>query len=43
MTSVVAALAFGGKWQIHDKDSINTSFPSFLRKMNYIGAKIRYR
>ena len=26
MTSVVAALTFGGKWQIHDKDSINTSF-----------------
>ena len=43
MTSVVAALAFGGKWQIHDRESINTSFPSFLRKMNYIGAKIRYR
>ena len=31
MTSVVAALSFGGQWQIHDKDSINTSFPSFLK------------
>lgn len=31
MTSVVAALSFGGKWYIHDKDSINTSFPSFLK------------
>jgi len=31
MTSVVAALAFGGKWTIHDKDSIKTSFPSFLK------------
>ncbi len=41
MTSVVAALTFGGKWRIHDKDSINTSFPSFLNKMNYLGAKIR--
>ena len=30
MTSLVAALSFGGKWIIHDKDSINTSFPSFL-------------
>jgi 3-phosphoshikimate 1-carboxyvinyltransferase len=30
MTSVVAALTFGGKWTIHDKDSIKTSFPSFL-------------
>ena len=42
MTSVVAALTLGGKWQIHDKDSINTSFPSFLNKMNYLGAKIKY-
>ena len=42
MTSVVAALTFGGKWQIHDKDSINTSFPSFLNKINYLGAKMRY-
>ncbi len=30
MTSVIAALSFGGKWKIHDKDSIKTSFPSFL-------------
>ncbi len=34
MTSVIAALAFGGKWEIHDKDSINTSFPSFLKLIN---------
>ena len=31
MTSVVAALSFGGNWIIHDKDSIKTSFPSFLK------------
>ena len=31
MTSVVAALSFGGEWHIHDKDSIRTSFPSFLK------------
>ncbi len=31
MTSVVAALSFGGKWEIHDKDSIKTSFPDFLK------------
>ncbi len=31
MTSVIAALTFGGEWHIHDKDSINTSFPSFLK------------
>ena len=30
MTSVIAALSFGGDWEIHDKDSINTSFPKFL-------------
>jgi 3-phosphoshikimate 1-carboxyvinyltransferase len=31
MTCVVAASAFGGSWIIHDKDSIKTSFPSFLK------------
>jgi len=31
MTSVIAALTFGGNWKIHDKDSIKTSFPSFLK------------
>ena len=31
MTSVIAALSFGGKWNIHDKDSIKTSFPNFLK------------
>ena len=31
MTSVIAALTFGGEWHIHDKDSIKTSFPRFLR------------
>ena len=30
MMSTIAALTCGGKWKIHDKDSINTSFPSFL-------------
>ena len=30
MTSVIAALSFGGEWYIHDKDSIKTSFPLFL-------------
>ena len=40
MTSVIAALSFGGEWQIFDKDSINTSFPSFLKKIDYLGAKL---
>ena len=31
MTSVIAALSFGGEWQIYDKDSIKTSFPNFLK------------
>ena len=31
MTSVIAALSFGGEWSIYDKDSINTSFPNFLK------------
>ena len=30
MTSVVAALIFGGNWDIHNKDSVKTSFPTFL-------------
>ena len=36
MTSVVAALTFGGNWVIHDKDSFKTSFPSFLKIINKI-------
>ena len=31
MTCVIAALSFGGEWSIHDRDSIQTSFPSFLK------------
>ena len=34
MTSVIAALSFGGDWTIHDKDSINTSFPNFMNVIN---------
>ena len=34
MTSVIAALSFGGEWHIHDKDAIQTSFPSFLKIVN---------
>ena len=36
MTSVIAALSFGGIWHIHDKDSIKTSFPTFLNIINQI-------
>ena len=34
MTSVVASLVFGGSWDIHDKRSIKTSFPLFLKIIN---------
>ena len=36
MTSVIGALSFGGNWHIHDKDSIKTSFPSFLKTINIL-------
>ena len=36
MTSVIAALTFGGKWIIHDKDCFKTSFPSFMNIINSI-------
>ena len=40
MTSVIAALSFGGKWKIDDKDSIKTSFPTFLKLLKKLGAQI---
>ena len=40
MMSCIAALTFGGKWIIHDKNSINTSFPNFLKKIRMLGGKI---
>ena len=42
MTSVIASLTFGGEWQIHNKDSINSSFPSFLKKIKLLGARPEY-
>ena len=36
MTSVVAALSFGGEWKIYNPDSIKTSFPNFLDIVNKI-------
>ena len=38
--SCIAALTLGGNWKINDKDSINTSFPDFLKTLKMIGAKI---
>ena len=40
MMSTIAALALGGNWKIHNQDSIKTSFPSFLKKIKELGAKI---
>ena len=39
MMSTIAALTCGGQWKIHDKDSINTSFPSFLKIVKTISNK----
>ncbi len=38
MSSVVAALVFGGNWKIFDKNSVNTSFPTFISKIKSLGA-----
>ena len=40
MTSVIAALTLGGEWHIHNKNSIKTSFPTFLKRIRYLGARI---
>ena len=34
MTSVIAALSFGGVWNIANPESIKTSFPNFLKLIN---------
>jgi len=39
MMSTIAALTCGGKWKIYDKDSIDTSFPSFLKILEKINNK----
>ena len=39
MTSVIAALTFGGNWRIADRDSIKTSFPTFIDKLKTLGFK----
>ena len=40
MMSCIAALTLGGNWKIHDKDSINTSFPTFIELIKKIGARV---
>ena len=42
MLACIAALTLSGKsWSIHDKDSINTSFPNFISVLKNLGAKIK--
>ncbi len=41
MVSVIAALSLGGNWKIYDPDSSNTSFPTFLKILNDLGANIK--
>ena len=40
MMSCIAALSLGGTFKIFDKDSINTSFPKFLKILKNLGAKL---
>ena len=40
MMSVISALSLGGRWKIFDPDSVKTSFPSFLKIILKLGAKI---
>ncbi len=40
MMSCIAALSFGGRWRIEDKDSVNTSFPEFIKLLKKLGGKI---
>lgn len=42
MTSVIAALTFGGKWKIDDVDSYKSSFPSFLKILKKLGYKFKF-
>ena len=42
MTATIASLALGGNWKIHNSDSINTSFPSFLKLIRKLGGKFKY-
>ena len=40
MVSIIAGLTLGGKWKVYNPESINTSFPSFLKLIKNLGAKI---
>ena len=40
MMSVISALSLGGAWKIYNPESVKTSFPSFLKIVSKLGAKI---
>ena len=40
MMSVISALSLGGTWKIYNPESVKTSFPSFLKIISKLGAKI---
>ena len=42
MTSVIAALTFGGKWKINDIESYKSSFPSFLKILKKLGYEFKF-
>ncbi len=42
MTSVIAALTFGGQWKISDINSYKSSFPSFLNIIKKLGYKFKF-
>ena len=39
MMSVIAAMSIGGNWKIYDPDSVETSFPSFIKIIKNLGGK----
>ena len=39
MMSVIAAMSVGGNWKIYDPDSVETSFPSFIKIIKNLGGK----
>ena len=41
MTATIAGLALGGNWKIFNPNSFKTSFPSFLKILGKLGAKIK--
>jgi len=42
MTTTIAGLALGGNWKIYSTNSFQTSFPSFLKILKHLGAKIKF-